>query len=181
MGVTTSSTVAATYEPLITYTVPSAVATVTLGSGGQGTIPSTYTDLVLIALGKTTDGAAYRTLLIRPNNDTNSNYSVTYMGGDGSTAYSNRTTNESSLRCGYLQGSGSIQTSIISFFNYSNSTTYKTALIRYGGNTDAVDAQTNAQVGLWRSTSAITSFVLSAGAGNIDAGSIFTLYGIKGA
>lgn len=173
MGVTTSSTVAATYEPIETKTISSATATVTFSS-----ISGSYTDLVLVAIGKTTDGAAYRNLFVKPNNDTNANYSRTYVGGDGSTTYSNRTTNVSDgLQCGYLQGSGDIQFAITSFLNYSNTTTYKTVLTRYG----SAGSQTNAQVGLWRSTAAITSLVLSAGAGNIDAGSIFTLYGIKGA
>jgi len=168
---------AATYEPIATQTLASATATVTFSS-----ISGSYTDLVLVAIGKTTDGSAYKNLFVKPNNDTNANYSRTYVGGDGSTTYSNRTTNISDgLQCGYLQGSGSIQTSITSFFNYSNTTTYKTVLTRYGGNTDGADKQTNAQVGLWRSTSAITSLVLSASAGNIDAGSTFTLYGIKAA
>ena len=53
MGVTTSSTVAATYEPIETKTISSATATVTFSS-----ISGSYTDLVLVAIGKTTEALA---------------------------------------------------------------------------------------------------------------------------
>jgi len=61
--------------------------------------------------------------------------------------------------------------------NYSNATTFKTALTRWGlGN-----AETNTTVGLWRSTSAITSVTVLPGAGNLATGSTFSLYGVKNA
>ena len=65
----------------------------------------------------------------------------------------------------------------ISIQNYANATTYKSVLIRSG----AATGETNAIVGLWRSTNAITSINLYATAGQWAAGSTFTLYGIKSA
>jgi hypothetical protein len=70
----------------------------------------------------------------------------------------------------------SFQTTIINFMNYSNTSTYKTLLAR--GNDTA--ASTAAITGLWQSTSAINTVkILGFGGNNLDAGSTFTLYGIK--
>jgi hypothetical protein len=60
--------------------------------------------------------------------------------------------------------------------NYSNTTTYKTSLVRT--NNDRVAAVVN----LWRSTAAITTIKLEeVVTGDIATGSTFTLYGIKNA
>jgi hypothetical protein len=62
--------------------------------------------------------------------------------------------------------------------NYSNTTTYKTVLLR-SNNASAI---TVATVGLWRSTSAINTIKIYAdGAAVFSVGSTFTLYGIKAA
>jgi hypothetical protein len=61
--------------------------------------------------------------------------------------------------------------------NYSNATTYKTALM---SERDA-GAVAQSKVCLWRSTSAINRLDLISGSGNITAGGIFTLYGILSA
>jgi hypothetical protein len=70
---------------------------------------------------------------------------------------------------------------IMDIENYSNSTTYKTTLSRINnaGGTTGVGAEAN--VGLWRSTAAITSITIGGQTGNLSTGSTFTLYGIKGA
>jgi hypothetical protein len=68
--------------------------------------------------------------------------------------------------------------SIIDIMNYSNTTTYKTALHRFN---DA-NAIVFAIVGLWRNTAAINQVrVFSTNAVNFAVGSTFTLYGIKAA
>jgi hypothetical protein len=61
--------------------------------------------------------------------------------------------------------------------NYSNTTTNKTALIR--GNNAALF--TDATVGVWRSTAAITSITLASDGAAFDSGSTFNLYGIAAA
>jgi hypothetical protein len=58
--------------------------------------------------------------------------------------------------------------------NYSNTTTFKTFLSRTNVASDRVEAL----VGLWRSTSAITSITLYCGSNSFVTGSTFTLYGI---
>jgi anti-sigma-K factor RskA len=65
----------------------------------------------------------------------------------------------------------------IDFMNYSNTTTFKTAINRADNANRGMDAIVN----LWRSTSAITSIKLYFSSGNIASGAIATLYGIKAA
>jgi hypothetical protein len=62
--------------------------------------------------------------------------------------------------------------------SYANTNVFKTALIAGGlGSTEV-----NRHVGLWRSTSAVTSVgLLLNGSGNFKTGSTFSLYGIKAA
>jgi hypothetical protein len=68
---------------------------------------------------------------------------------------------------------------VIQINNYSNSTTFKTPLIRT--NTGPSWGTVFAIVGLWRNTAAITSITFTPDTGNFDTGSTFTLYGIKAA
>jgi len=81
----------ATYEPISTQTLDTAVSTVTLSA-----IPATYTDLVLVvAYGISSTGG--EVLYMRFNGDTASNYSNTRLvsgaGGTGSYRDSNRVPN----------------------------------------------------------------------------------------
>lgn len=161
----------ATYDKIATYTVPSAQASYTFT-----TIPSTYTDLVIVAAGTISSSAP--STYIRFNSDTGSNYSYTYLTGDGSSATSSRASNQTSMLVTYNGAiSSSPNANIVQVLNYSNSTTNKTVLSR------ANQAQygTDAIVGLWRSTSAITSITFITGGTGFASGSTFTLYGIKSA
>lgn len=158
----------ATYEPIAKYTVSSSQSSYTFSS-----IPSTYTDLIIIVSGTSSSDISYR---LQFNSDTGSNYSFTYLYGDGSSATSGRQTNQAFIggmaRTGTTQGNG-----IIHIMNYSNTTTYKTAIGT--GGTAAVLIIEN--VGTWRSTSAINSMTLITESGTVSTGSTFTLYGIKAA
>ena len=66
---------------------------------------------------------------------------------------------------------------IVQIQNYSNTTTNKTYLAR--ANNAAVSTDTN--VGLWRSTAAISTIDIYSLVGNFAIGSTFTLYGIAAA
>jgi hypothetical protein len=155
----------ATYTPLATNTLSSNQATVTFSS-----ISGSYTDLVLIvSAGETVTNYSYSIVL---NSDTNSNYSYTQMYGNGSSPASNRGSSETKMSL-YGIGSGS---SIVQFQNYSNATTYKTALLR-GGNSANIVVRSH----LWRSTSAINSMLITADGTSFTTGSTFTLYGIAAA
>jgi hypothetical protein len=157
----------ATYEPIATTTLGSAAASISLSS-----IPSTYTDLVIVFSG--TQGALDNTGL-RFNGDTGTNYSKTLIYGTGLTAASARDTNSSSMRI--MIAGTTINSTVWHIFNYANTTTYKTALCR----TDIGSDQTRAGVGLWRSTSAINQVTFLAESGNFGTGTIVSIYGIKAA
>jgi hypothetical protein len=159
-----------------TYTT---IATSTLGSPASivnfTSISGSYTDLRIIAVyrGTSTGINCY------PNSDFTSNKSWTALRGSGSIAESSR--NSSIAIQDYwttvTNATGEFTVSKLDFMNYSNTTTFKTVLVRR----DVSSAYTEALVNLYRSTSALTSLGLYSANGNFDTGSTFTLYGIKAA
>lgn len=166
----------ATYVPIATQTLGTAAATVTFSS-----IPGTYTDLVLVINARGTT-VATSTSVYCTTNVTGTNYSSTWLVGNGSTAASSRYTTLAQCYLGYISAAsnptGSFGTITAHFMNYSNTTTNKTIISR--GN--VVEAEVDAYVSLIRSMSALTSITLVEGGGNnFLAGSSFTLYGIAAA
>lgn len=159
-----------TYEPIQTQTLSSASADVTFGS-----IPQTYTDLVLvIAASPTSNGV---TGYMQVNSDTGTNYSMTGVRGNGTDVASYRASNNGNFWFDYAgnTNTGTISVSTIHFLNYSNTTTFKSNIVRQGNQGDVVELLAQ----LWRSTSAITSIRLYWSSGNFASGSTFSLYGIK--
>lgn len=159
----------ATYEPIATTTLGSSSSTVTFSS-----IPGTYTDLILIG---DYSSAAATSVVINFNGDSGSNYSYTYLAGSGGGSGSGRNSNATNTGISYETTANARVSVIVNLNNYSNSTTYKTILVR----SNPTATQVNASANLWRSTSAITSFVLTSLSGNFNSGSVFTIYGIKAA
>ena len=161
-----------TYTPIATQTISSIQAAITFSN-----IPNTYTDLILVQNGAF--NAAAGDVFIRFNSDTGSNYSQTALSGSGSSALSNRESNVTRILVdSYGYPTTGISTRIIQIMNYANTTTNKTLLSRANNAATGVDAI----VGLWRSTSAITTIDLYAWTTNyFAAGSTFTLYGVKSA
>ena len=156
-----------TYTPIATTTLGSAASSVTFSS-----ISGAYTDLILVANYQISTSNQF--LNVQFNSDTGSNYSYTNLYGEGTAPASDRTTNATAGRLSFY---GSAQSNaIMNIMNYSNTTTYKTAISRDNTNTYVVT-----RVNLWRSTSAITSMVIATTSGNINSGSTFTLYGVKSA
>lgn len=162
-----------TYEAIATNTVTSTVSSVTFSS-----IPSTYTDLVIVG---NVLGNGSVSIDFQFNGDTATNYSYTVLDGDGATASSNRQTNTTNIQfAGWsrnLNSTTNPSTMIANIMNYSNTTTNKTAVIRsmaLGTAGDCVDAF----VGTWRSTAAITSITIR---GSVVSGTTYSLYGIKAA
>ena len=166
-----------TYEPISTVTLASAQSSITIGSGG--TIPQTYTDLILVVSINQASGSP-QNMLAQFNGDTNTIYSDTIFSGTGSAGDSIRNSNQTKHqmdRYGFAPSTG-FNTNIIQIMNYSNTGTFKTTINRVGN----AAVGTDAMVHLWRNTAAITSIYLYAGSGgNWAAGSTFTLYGIKAA
>jgi hypothetical protein len=165
-----------TYVALDKKTVTSNVASIEFTTINQG-----YTDLVLIVnMQSSYTGDSGNGARLQFNNDTGTNYSDTNLRGSGSSALSYRLSNSNYIQAGLLPSSGggtpanTLGAGIINIQNYSNTTTFKTVMSR----TNSVYAVVEASVGLWRSTSAITS-IKYFGDGDILAGSTFSLYGIR--
>jgi hypothetical protein len=156
-----------TYDSIATQTLGSAASSVTFSS-----IPSTYTDLVLVSDYQLSTGDNFIT--IRFNSDTGSNYSFTNLYGEGTAAASDRSSNQTAGRIGFYGSNKS--NSIVSIMNYSNTTVNKTAISRDNTNTYVVT-----RVNLWRNTSAINSITILTSGPNLNSGSTFSLYGIKAA
>ena len=154
-----------TYEPIATNATTGTVSSCTLSS-----LPSTYTDLILVINDLTSVDTGYK---ININSYTGSNYSSTFMYGEASSAYSGR---GSSVTAAPTVGRRPGNT-IMQFQNYSNTTTYKTFITR--GN--ASNHMVIATVSLWRSTAAINSITVTPEKGSFASGVTFTLYGIKAA
>jgi hypothetical protein len=158
-----------TYEKIATTTLGSASSSISLGS-----IPATYTDLRLVFVGGGASGAQFR---LRLNADTGTNYSSTIISADGTSTNSTRYTSVDGIKSGY--DIGTTIPSLISFdiFSYAGSTN-KTVLLTYSNDQNG-SGQTQATVGLWRNTAAITSVGLDLiGGVNFNTGSSLTIYGI---
>jgi hypothetical protein len=164
---------ATTYTPIATQTLGTATSSITFSS-----IPSTYTDLILVvgSLSLATNGNG---LVVRYNSDTAANYSYGDLLGIGSGAGIHRNlSNTSSAQIGWGQAGsqGAKSTVIAQIMNYSNTTTYKTAISRWN--------DSSAEVGMtssnWRNTAAINSITVLSGV-NMAVGTTFSLYGIKAA
>lgn len=163
-----------TYTPIATTTLGSAQSSVSFSSF------SGYTDLVVIISAQSPSNDNVD-LCVQFNSDTGGNYSRTYLLGDGTSAISGNTANSTRFAVPSISGnsvnSGVFTPVIFNIQNYSNSTTYKTIL----GRTANAKGYDGATVGLWRSTSAITSLSIFPASGTLNTGSTFTLYGIAAA
>lgn len=156
-----------TYTPISAQTLTSTAASITFSS-----IPTTFTDLVLVANSKDSRAiSGVCDLTLRFNSDSSTNYSCTALND----ASSFRTSNQTLIALSQPGASDSFGTTTINVQNYNNVTTNKTCLIRTG-----MPANVRATVGLYRSTAAITSITVL-GEQGFSSGSTFTLYGIKAA
>ncbi len=165
------------------------IATVTVGSGGTGTItfnsiPAGYKHLQVRAFGQTNRGSvSFDGAQMRINSDTASNYSNHNLIGTGAS------TSSSALLTTYMQlpwvGFGTTTGSnwggaVIDILDYLDTNKYKTvrALGGADGNGSGYVTLTS---GNWRSTSAITSITFVPDGGTTwSQYSQFALYGIKG-
>ena len=158
----------ATYKPIQSIVLGSDTSSVTFSN-----IPQDYSDLIISITGTTTTASDNN--YMQYNYDTSSLYSTTYAGGDGSTPSSGRQTGQNKI---LLDGPAFWSTDqgnkkTIHIQNYSNTTVFKTNLTRAVSTVGS-----DMSVGLYRSTSAITSIVFLTDV-SFASGSTFDLYGIK--
>ena len=158
-----------TFTPIATSS-PSGLTSVTFSS-----IPSTYTDLILVFSGalSANDGIS-----LRLNSTYTNNNSITSLAGNGTSAASTRGTNIYSIYLyDYVSPGTTVSNIQAHVMNYSNTTTYKTILIR----DNSTNSYTEASVGLWRDTSAVNQLIFYTGGATFSAGSTVTLFGILAA
>ena len=176
-----------TYTPIATTTLGSDTVSYTFSS-----ISGSYTDLVLVCSVKSAAGASTNDtrIDIRFNSDSGTNYSDTYIRGNGTSASSGRDSNRTQIdEVSSIPINSASEFGLFTYniMNYSNTTTYKSVLCRGGITTSSAGSTSvvGAQVALWRSTSAITSITIFAQGGNASVGfatgSTFTLYGLLSA
>jgi hypothetical protein len=162
-----------TYEPITQQTITGTPSTITISS-----IPSTYTDLVLVCWGWGSTGGG--SLTVRGNGDGSTLYNTTYMYSDGSTITPGQTGDTSA---GTFMGridfsSTKIGGGYIHIFDYANTTTFKTMI----GTNFGSDHINWSSVGMYRSTNALSSLTIGIESSSTFAnGFTMALYGIKAA
>jgi hypothetical protein len=166
-----------TYEPIATTTLGSAASSITLSS-----IPATYTDLRLVIVGRENSGSndPGTNINLTFNGSSASDYSWTRIFGTGSSVSSSSFTAQAYLGivtvAGGGAGSGVFGLTAIDIFSYAGST-FKTALSNQNIDNNST-GWVFRSVGLWRSTSAITSLTITNSTNQLAAGTTATLYGI---
>lgn len=167
--------------PTPTYTL---ISETVLGSSSVdivfNSIPQTYKHLIIESLAQDarTGGNDFN---VQFNSDTSSggtNYSITFVRGDGSTASSGRGVNTYAINFGQDAGSNQGYFSVITgtIFDYTNTNIFKSTLSRGSHPGGSVSAT----VGLWRSTAAINSIRITGNGYNLSAGMIVRLWGVVG-
>ena len=159
-----------------------AIATTTVGSGGASTIeftsiPATYTDLLLTYSTRQNAGNA-PSLLVKFNNSS-SNFSIRYLQGSGSSAYSGTSP---SNYAGNSDGSSNTASTFASgtmyIPNYAGSSNKSYSVDDVQEN-NATEAYATLIAGLWSQTAAINQITLYNASNSFVQYSTATLYGIK--
>lgn len=168
----------ATYEPIASTTLTSTATSITFSS-----ISSSYTDLRVVLFANTTNAGGEENSFMRFNSDSSTNYSNTWLTGDGGSRASGQVQSATAIWSRWSEyGAGTSVWTMTTFdiFNYTGSK-FKTVLAT--GSADANGSGwVTRTVGIWRSTSAITSITLPVqGAGSFEIGTTAALYGIKAA
>jgi hypothetical protein len=166
-----------TYTLISSNTLSSSAASVTFSS-----IPATYTDLVLRMSVRSDIADSYVNIYVSYNGNA-SNYSETYMAGNGTSAVSGRgSANPYFLQAVWSEGtswtSNTFASSELYIPNYAGSAN-KVASAFGAAENNATAARVTTTATLWSNTSAISSINLQPYSGNFVSGSSFYLYGIK--
>ena len=169
---------AQTYEPIQTTTLGSAQNTVTFSS-----ISQTYTDIILVCAGLIVQ--ATDAIDIRMGNgslDTANNYDMLQMLGNGAGNAQTYYQSGTSITNAGIVTTGTNQSTIIEFFNYTDTGKYKNVICR-SNVTDSGFSRIALTSGTWRSTQAINTISLRCDNASYQftTGSTFTMYGIKAA
>lgn len=165
------------YESIATVTASGGETSITFSS-----IPSTYKHLQIRGISRRNTTGGF-TVGIQANGDAGSNYTVHSLRGTGSIASATATVPSTyatlATSSSASNSSGIFGVLIIDVQDYESTTKYKT--FRSFGGFDSNGAGSVALTsGLWLNTSAINSLSLYGTGDAFAAGSVISLYGIKG-
>ena len=160
------------------------ISTTTLSAGATSvtfsSIASTYKHLQIRSVAKSTAGFNY--LQMRFNNDSAANYGIHRLYRAGSTPVSTSSLSQTDIRLNMaISESGTTYAyspMILDILDYTNTNKYKT--IRAINGQKDWNIEVDVTSGLWLSTAAITSITLFTGTTNMEVGSRFSLYGVRG-
>jgi hypothetical protein len=166
------------------------IATVTVGSGGTGTItfssiPSTFKHLQVRASNQTNRNDDTReSLKLRFNSDTGTNYSYHVLTGNGSSASAQAGATQAFIEVDWtsssLAGSNFFGAQIIDILDYADTNKYTTSRTLGGNDTNGA-GNISLNSGSWRNTAAVSTVTLIPYVGSLFSQySSFALYGIKG-
>ncbi len=158
----------------------------TSGSFDFTDIPATYRHLVIKLAGRSSDSATNVVdVNVRFNNDTGANYDRQMLRGFGANATASESLAQTFMPFTWalpganapadVAGSG-----ILHIPDYADTTFHKTLVASFVGKTASHATLIHEYGGYWRSTAAINRITITTHAGTFAAGSIATLYGMKG-
>lgn len=164
------------------------IAHTEVGSGGVSSItfssiPSSYSDLLLLVSCRATNSDWENNLQLKFNNDSSSLYSDTYLQAAGSSASSSRDSNQTYdlvNTTGNTATANTFGNASIYIPNYANTSNHKSYIVdTVTSNNSTADWRIQSRAGLYRSTSAISRIDFNVFASRVIAQySTFTLYGI---
>lgn len=167
------------YESIATFTATTSGAIPTFTS-----IPQTYKHLQIRGIAKstvTTTGVTFP--LFWANGDYGANYARHSLTGNGATASASGSASVSQINLSNIPTattSNIFGAFVIDILDYTNTSKFKTIKMTGGYNTNAGVGTIQMISGLWRSTSAISSFEYMPNQGDTAQYSTLALYGIKG-
>jgi hypothetical protein len=162
------------YDSLATVTVPSGgVASITFAG-----IPSGYKHLQIRMLSKNT--SADYSIRAQFNGDTTSNYTLHGLYGNGTSASAYGFANQTSTEVGLSADTTAnvFGVAVTDILDYADTNKFKTVRVLTGYDKNG-GGSIDLRSGLYRSTSAVTTILLSSAVGNFAQYSSFALYGCK--
>lgn len=172
---------ATTRKLIANTTLGSDTATVTFGSGG--TLPQTYTDLLLVASVSLSSNDFGRDVRVYFNGSTASGSSRVLRAHSGNTVQTYTVSylflTDNAL--GQLAGASTFSSAELYIPNYASASVAKSMSSTGVSERNAADGRIDMGAGLWNSTAAITSITIDSPIlpANLKSGSSFSLFGIK--
>lgn len=169
--------VTSSFESIATSTLGANASSVTFSS-----IPNTYTSLQIRILGFKVTTSDF--IKVQFNSDTAANYASHGVDADGTAvnAYGLSSQNEMGISrfSGWTVSTTLPFVTILDIHDYASTSKNKTIRVFSGQDRNGA-GRVDLDSGLWMNTSAVNAISFTAASGNLGTGSVFSLYGIKGA